>query len=118
VRGVYERGQVWEFVRLPQAKGKRTPVMAKLIDQLDPTTLPEPFDYRMPLYHVYHVVELDLGHRNPLPGRLLVEASDGAPPINQKAKQSSPSPEESREAWQKMRDAMKAQGWNPSNGKK
>jgi len=79
-RGVYTRGQVWEVWREPQPTRKATPVKGKLLEERDEKTFPEAFDYLPVLKHLYHCERIDIGAVNPLPPRVIVSPSDGAPP--------------------------------------
>jgi len=72
LRGRYRRGQVWRFDR-PATKGdKAAPVTATLLGSYPDTVVPVAFDLRNVLRYVFHVSDLNMGHANPLPPRVLV----------------------------------------------
>lgn len=79
-RGRYDRGQVWELSRAPKVNGKNQPVKGKLLEERDPNTFPPPFDVKPVLLHVFHVTEIALCWPNPMPSRIVVSHSEGAPP--------------------------------------
>lgn len=81
-RGVFDRGQVWELSRLPQRKGKKaSAVRGVLLETRDEKDFPPPFDFRPHLVTVFHYNPVLLIHDNPMPPRILVEPSEGAPPV-------------------------------------
>jgi hypothetical protein len=80
LRGKYKRGQVWEFSREKEQGKKVTPVMGRLLEQRDPDTFPREFSFVSVLQHLYHAETIDLSCHNPLPDRILVTHSEGAPP--------------------------------------
>jgi hypothetical protein len=75
MRGVYQRGQVWRVEREADKAGKHAPVRAALEGVVDPAQLPAAWDYRPVLFHLYHVEKLDLSASNPLPPRLMLQAT-------------------------------------------
>ena len=80
LRNRFERGQVWEIFRDVPTNHKAQPVQGKLHEQRDASTFPAAFDVRPVLMHLYHIPAVDLSHKNPMPPRVIVEESDGAPP--------------------------------------
>jgi hypothetical protein len=72
-RDRFARGQVWELYRGEKTKRKQSPTMGRLLRQDAPESVPPEFDYKPPLSSLYHVFELDLSVKNPLPKRVLVE---------------------------------------------
>lgn len=81
-RGRFDRGQVWELSRAPQQKKKKaTAVRGVLLETRDESTFPPAFDFRPHLVSVYHVNPVLLLHDNPMPPRMLLEPSEGAPPV-------------------------------------
>lgn len=83
LRGKWDRGQVWEISRLPQVKaGKATPVRGRRLEERDPDTFPPEFDFTAVLLHTYHVRQIRLDKENPLPPRILISSSTGAPPVD------------------------------------
>lgn len=81
MRGVYARGQVWEVSREKETSKKKKPLVGRLVrvDQAD--KLRAAFDVRLVLYHLFHVTQIDLSARNPLPPRLVLEPTpDENPP--------------------------------------
>lgn len=80
LRGKWKRGQVWEFYRDTPTKGKAMPITGKLLEERDPATMPPAFEFRPVLLHLYHVHAIHLGALNPMPPRVLVQASEGDAP--------------------------------------
>lgn len=80
-RGVWKRGQQWVLSRAAEVKEKRTPVVAGLLGEDTDPKLPRAFDYLPVLQTVYHCPAIQLGCANPLPARVVLKASTGAPPI-------------------------------------
>lgn len=80
LRGLWARGQVWEFYRDRPAKKKPAPTMGKLLEEREPATMPPPFDFKAVLLHLYHVEQVNLGCMNPMPPRVVVVDSDGDGP--------------------------------------
>lgn len=80
LRGIWKRGQVWEFYRELPVKKKSMPISGKLLEERDPTTVPPAFDFRPVLLHLYHVHQIHLGALNPMPPRVIVKASEGDGP--------------------------------------
>jgi len=80
LRGKWRRGQVWEFYREMPTKKKSMPITGKLLEERDPSSVPPEFDYRPVLLHLYHVHAIHLGVLNPMPPRVIVEASEGNGP--------------------------------------
>jgi hypothetical protein len=79
LRSIVRRGQVWEIWRNPLGK-KSTPVEAKLLEEdRDPKRIPPVFDIVPVLRGLYHLTQIDLTHKNPMPPRTLVAdiAGDG-----------------------------------------
>jgi len=72
VRSRYRRGQVWRFDRPAVKDGKPGVVTATLMGSYPDTVVPQPFDLRSVLLYVFHVENLNMGHPNPLPPRVLV----------------------------------------------
>lgn len=97
MRDLYERGQVWEVMRPKTVKKKHFPVTGKLLSILDPTKLREAFDFRPILRTLYHVQEIALGIKNPLPPRVYLEPSQDAPPMPTAGPAKEPAPEPTRE---------------------
>lgn len=76
----FKRGQVWNVFRYAVKKSGE-PVMGTLHEELDPATLQKPFDIQPVLRTMYHWSgPILLTAKNPLPDRVLVEPSAGAPP--------------------------------------
>lgn len=83
MRSSYQRGQIWELTRLPKVKAKHFPVIGKLIENLDPRTVPGAFDMLNALRWLYHA-QVNPCVPSPLPDRTMVEASPGKPPPGSK----------------------------------
>lgn len=87
LREIVRRGQIWEIWRDPLGK-KSTPVEGKLIeDDRDPKRVPPAFDIVPVLRGLYHLAQIDLTHKNPMPPRTLVSdiADDGPAILTAKA---------------------------------
>ena len=80
LRGVLERGQLWEIARLPQTGKKRQPVFGKLLERRAAGSCPPDFCVLPVLVHLYHVSTICLDAENPLPPRVMVEEQEEAPP--------------------------------------
>jgi hypothetical protein len=74
------RGQVWLFERSQQTTKKRTPVTARLVEELPLDTLPPAFDVHAVLRTLYHANHIALTTANPLPDRVMIEPTAGAAP--------------------------------------
>lgn len=73
LRGILRRGQIWEIWRDPLGK-KSTPVEGKLLEEdRDASRIPKAFDIVPVLRGLYHLTQIDLTSRNPMPPRTLVE---------------------------------------------
>lgn len=79
-RGLFKRGQMWEIWRDHPIKRKPSKITGKLHEQLDPASLSPAFDLFPILRGLYHVNQVVLDARNPLPDRVMGEARDGPPP--------------------------------------
>lgn len=80
LRDQYARGQVWFLERQRVEGKKKSPTKGRFVEQLDLKTLPLAFDFVPVLLHLYHRPKLDLTAKNPMPPRLMIAASSGAPP--------------------------------------
>lgn len=94
VRGIWARGQVWEFFRLPQTGRKATPIEGKLMEELDPEDFSDPFDIMPPIKCIYHYHFIDLKVKNPLPARVYVEGVNAPPPSILQAKEETRLPDD------------------------
>ena len=79
-RGVFGRGQTWEIWKERTVKGESEPVQGKLLESLDPATLPKEFDFLPVVCALYHVNILPAFCANPQAPRVFLEPSKGAPP--------------------------------------
>ena len=80
MRGIFTRGQVWQIHRPVQPSTKRLPITGKLVEELDPRTLPNAFDMVPVLTHVFHETRFRLDIPNHMPPRMMAESSAGNPP--------------------------------------
>lgn len=80
MRGQYARGQVWELSRERVVDKNKPPVRGRLHDVLDPATLRKEMDVRPVLCNLFHVPHIELDKINPLPDRIIVEATAGDAP--------------------------------------
>lgn len=79
LRDICKRGQLWELWR-HKGGGKSSPVEAKMLEERDPDTFPRPFDFMPVLQHLYHVTDIRMNVKNPLPPRVVVAESIGDGP--------------------------------------
>lgn len=109
LRGLFRRGQVWEFWRDGQTGKKATACQAKLLEERDPEKFPKAFDFVPVLKHLYHVPAINLQAKNPLPPRVIVEESEGdGPAIYETFGKPAPAFEGSaQEAWQRYQNEKK-----------
>ena len=70
LRPAYKRGQVWLLSRAKDERGRRAPTTGKLDGRVDPVQIPDEFDVRPVLLHLYHEQAISLGVGNPMPARL------------------------------------------------
>jgi hypothetical protein len=75
LRGVFGRGQVWSVSRPAAAHKKNSPILGRLHEQLEPSTVPMAFDIVPTLLRMFHVTSIRLDHRNPLPMRSMATPS-------------------------------------------
>lgn len=88
MRHVLKRGQVWNVWQMPKRdKGKPAGVEGKLLETVDASTLPQPFDIRPVLVNLYHVPDLKCDRKNPLPDLIYVEDVAGPIPEALRAKE-------------------------------
>lgn len=73
LRGLYARGQQWEFRRAASLRGQHPPTQARVTAHEFPAPVPPPFDILPCLRVLYRYPELVLGVENPLPARVEVE---------------------------------------------
>lgn len=100
-----KRGQVWKIWRDPKVKGKPAKLHGELLETLDPKLMPACFDVLPVVRSMYHVYDLVLNVKNPLPDRTFVEPSAGpAPAIAVEASQTDAVP--SQEERRKIRDIL------------
>lgn len=114
MRDVYARGQVWEFYRPKKAKDKNGAVTCRLLEtrDLDDVEFP-PFSVLDILRVMYHVEEIKLNVKNPMPKREVVVEVSAPPPAEVKpAKPDTVPVGEARF----FREKLKAAGFLP-NGK-
>lgn len=80
MRGIIERGQVWELFRHAEAK-KGEPVRGALHETLDASRLREPFDILPVLRTLFHCLgAFPMPVKNPLPPRVLIQPASDDPP--------------------------------------
>lgn len=109
VRGRWKRGQLWELSREKQVGRRHPPIVGVLLGDA-PGPLPPAFDCFDVLTHLYHADGIQLEEENPMPPRVMVKASVGAPPpAAPKNGTHAPDPGEAAEAarfWQQARTRM------------
>lgn len=118
MRGVYARGQVWTLRRVLTEGEKGKKVEGMLLDQLDPSKLPQPFDFLACLKHCYYVFEIELGVKNPLPPRIMLPRSAGAAPRNYRAPQAEQEAFDPQEVLKRLEEARSRFPAASRNGKK
>jgi hypothetical protein len=109
LRGSFCRAQTWKVSRLPQTGKAKTPVIAELIEENRPDSVPPAFDVVPVLLTLYHVARIRLDVKNPLPPRTLLPPSQGAPPPGfgeRRVEERAATAEE----WQRLRAAAAANG--------
>lgn len=72
MRGVYERGQLWEIWKLAETKGKQKPVTGKVNADPKPDGLRRPFDILPCLRALYHRDIINLVHPSPCAARVFM----------------------------------------------
>lgn len=81
LRGVYQRGQLWEIYAQDLGKPRKNPpITAKLHADAAPDNLRKPFDIVPCLRALYHRDVVDLKHPSPLPARVYVEETESPLP--------------------------------------
>lgn len=75
LRGRFARGLAWRFARAMPVAGKHQPVAAELLGAIDPLAVPPDFGIHSILVSCYHAPDLVTGEVNPMPPRLLVDAT-------------------------------------------
>lgn len=79
-RGRWRRGQVWRVTRPVKKKKKQEARFAVFVEQHPECSLPQEFDFIPCLLNTFHIFAIDLAFKNPLPPRVLVEATAGPVP--------------------------------------
>lgn len=79
LRGRQLRGEVWALSR-SEDRGRSSPVIGVYCESLREAAVSPAFDVQPILLRLFHVSSLNLGSRNPLPPRLLLEAVPGEAP--------------------------------------
>lgn len=104
-RRVYERGQVWFIELLKPTKKSSPPLTGRLIERLDPASVPPPFDFLPTLCSMYNA-EVQLGVKNWLPDRVIIAPSTGPAPKPIQADHDKHRPVTDAQ-WGQFRDALK-----------
>ena len=108
MRGLFARGQLWQFARPAEPHKKNPPIHASLLEERDPAKFPPAFDYKPVLQTLYHCIHIDLDNKNPLPPRVfLYDSSDDAPEVMKPKLEMQKMDQEEYE--RKMREAMEKQ---------
>lgn len=79
LRGRELRGETWSLHRT-EIKGKSSPVVGIFCEKGEPNELREAFELEPILRRLFHVARLNLGRRNPLPPRVMLEPVPGKAP--------------------------------------
>lgn len=112
-RGVWARGQVWRLTRMGQEGRKKTPVTGRMVETLDPDSVRPEVGIGSVLKAMYHVDQISLEAKNPMPPRTYVEPVKGAPPPGMGER----APVETRatpEQLAKMRELLRGRGSVPA----
>jgi hypothetical protein len=80
LRGIYQRGQLWELYKMDDGKGKKAAITGRLHADQPPADLRKPFDIVPCLRALYHRDVVDLKHASPLPPRVFMEEVDAELP--------------------------------------
>lgn len=73
MRLAYRRGQVWRLSKEKGDKKHKMPLTAKLLEEINPETIPVAFDMRPVLLSIFHVPEIEIDVPNPLPPLVMVK---------------------------------------------
>lgn len=116
-RGRYRRGQIWIVERAPLVDHKKPPVRARLIGEAAEDELPPAHDYVPVLRSVYHAFNLTAGVKNPLPARVIVQPTTGAPPPDMIEERTAEAPAtETFAELMRRNQAMNGDRFKPVNG--
>lgn len=120
LRGVYERGQLWELYRSDLGKSKKSPVTGKLHGDAPPANLRKPFDVVPCLRALYHRDNVDMKHPSPLPPRVYAEEVAGELPevLRPKPRDMAPPDQSMAEEFRKRQSAFASGKTSPSDTKK
>ncbi len=102
----FARAQEWIISRAVRVKGKASACSAKFVRRLDQAGLRKPFPILPVIVTVYHCDEIDLSVKNPMPGRVFLEASSGAPPLSVEQQTASHAPP-TEQQWKELREVMR-----------
>jgi hypothetical protein len=80
LRGLYDRGQVWQFARPKQQTKKARPVEARLLETRDKKTFPQAYEILPTLLRLFHRESMYLDTPNPMPLPTRVQMSPGDGP--------------------------------------
>lgn len=105
MRGVYQRGQVWQLSREKEEGKKKKPVCGVLLELRDERNFPPAHQILETLRHLFHAMDLQLLYDNPLPARTMVAPSEGEAPEILK-RELPPTPEQKAEAAAKLRQFL------------
>lgn len=81
MRHILRRGQTWEIFRLQIGDGKKPAVEGKLHDDPIKENLPKAFDVLPVVRNLYHLFDIELTQKNPLPDRVMVEEFEMDQPV-------------------------------------
>jgi len=105
MRGLYERGQVWECYKQSPIGEKKQPVQGKLQPAQVVKHLPPEFDWQSVVKNLYHVPKMDFSIRNPLAPRVILTDSQDEQPLGLQTEEYKPvTPEE----WEEIKQRSKA----------
>lgn len=107
-RNVWKRGQYWDMKRPKDVESKKFPVTAKLAHDGSGLKVPDSFNYLPVLLTMYHQESIELNVPNPIPPKVILEAShNGTTPPAVKPQETIPTKEE----WMGFREKMKLMGF-------
>lgn len=81
MRPYWSRGQVWRLWREIKSAGAPAPVQGELVDQVEPSQLPDPFPIPPVLFGIYPGQTIKLDEQNHKPPRVVAAISRDTAPI-------------------------------------
>lgn len=101
--GVVKRGQVWQLEKLHLPGRQSLALSGLLIEECNPDTFPQPFDFWPVLVHLFHRTDIRLDVENPMPRRPVATLSEGEIPANYRTAPTQPEEKPSPEQLERFR---------------